>query len=89
LPLRIQTGHYARNNVPSEQRYCLCCNYIVNIEDEFHVVFICPCYTAIINKYIPHYYINRHLCVIGVPFCLDDVIKGYNNNKLYDFGISI
>jgi len=59
LPLRIQTCHYARNNVPREQRYCLCYNSIANIEDEFHVVFIFPCYTVIRNKYIPHYYINR------------------------------
>jgi len=59
LPLRIQNGRYARNNVPREQRYCLCCKSIVDIEDEFHVVFICPCYTAIINEYYYHYYINR------------------------------
>ena len=59
LPLRIQNGRYARNNVPREQRYCLCCKSIVDIEDEFHVVLLCPCYTAIINEYIPHYYINR------------------------------
>ena len=59
LPLRIQTGHYARNNVPREHRYCLCCNSIANIEDEFHVVFINPSYTALRNKYIPLYYTNR------------------------------
>jgi len=53
LPLRIQTGRYARNNVPREQRYFLCCNSIANIEDEFHVVVICSCYTALrINTYI-------------------------------------
>jgi len=59
LLLRIQTSRYARNNVSREQRYCLCYNSIANIEDEFHVVFICPCYTTLRNKYIPHYVINR------------------------------
>jgi len=33
--------------------------YIVNIEDEFNVVFICSCYIIIRNKYIPHYYDNK------------------------------
>ena len=34
-------------------------------------------------------FIREVMCVIGVPLCLDNVIKGYNNNKLYDFSISI
>jgi len=59
LPLRTQTDCYARNNVPREQRYCLCCNSIANIKGEFHVVFTFPCYTALRNKYTPHYYTNR------------------------------
>ena len=33
--------------------------YIVNIEDEFNVVFICSCYIIIRNKYIPYYYDNK------------------------------
>ncbi len=39
-PLRIQTGRYARNNTPRNERYCLCCNSR-DIEDEFHFVCIC------------------------------------------------
>ena len=34
--LRIQTGRYARNKIPRNERYCQCCNY-VDIEDEYYI----------------------------------------------------
>ena len=39
-PLRIQTGRYARTNIPRNERYCQCCDQR-DIQDEFH--FICKC----------------------------------------------
>ena len=57
-PLKIQTGRYARNNIPRHERYCECCN-LNDIEDEYHFVCICPTYLNIRNKFIQQYfYIN-------------------------------
>ena len=54
-PLRIQTVRFSRNNLPRNERYCLCCN-TRDIEDEFHFVCICPCYTQIRTKFIKRFY---------------------------------
>jgi exonuclease III len=57
-PLRIQTGRYASNNTPRNERYCLVCNSN-DIEDEFHFVCICRCYINIRRKYLKRFfYIN-------------------------------
>jgi len=57
-PLRIQTGRYAQNNIPRNERYCLCCNS-VDLEDEYHFICICRCYIDLRNKYISRiFYIN-------------------------------
>ncbi|XP_052255506.1 uncharacterized protein LOC127861165 [Dreissena polymorpha] len=49
--LRIQTGRYGRNNIPRNERYCVCCNSR-DIEDEFHFVCICPCFSVLRQKYL-------------------------------------
>jgi len=54
-PLRIQTGRYTRNNIPREERYCLCCNQR-DIEDEFHFICVCSCYRLLRQKYIKRFY---------------------------------
>ena len=60
LPLRIQTGRYARNRIPRNERICLCCSNagLLNpdIEDEFHFLLKCPCFDELRHKYIPQYY---------------------------------
>ena len=57
-PLRIQTGRYTRNNIPREERYCLCCNQR-DIEDEFYFICVCSCSRLLRQKYIKRfYYIN-------------------------------
>jgi len=57
-PLSIQTGRYARNNIPRNERYCLCCN-VFDLEDEYHFICICRCYTDLRKKYISRiFYIN-------------------------------
>lgn len=58
--LRIQTGRYARNRIPRNERYCQYCN-TNDLEDEFHFVLICPCYSEIRNKlikYVINLYVN-------------------------------
>jgi len=57
-PLRIQTGRYARNNIPRNERYCQCCDQR-DIEDEFHFICKCPCFQQLRQKYIKIvYYVN-------------------------------
>jgi len=57
-PLRIQTGRFSNNRIAREERYCICCNSR-DIEDEYHFIIICPCYTDIRKKYIKSYYLKR------------------------------
>ena len=57
-PLRIQTGRYAQNNIPRNERYCLCCNDL-DLEDEYHFICICRCFTDLRKRYISRiFYIN-------------------------------
>ena len=56
--LRIQSGRYARNAIPRNERYCLCCQ-TANIEDIFHFILICPCYRELRERYINNYYYHR------------------------------
>jgi hypothetical protein len=57
-PLRIQTGRYSRNNIPREERYCLCCNQR-DIEDEFHFICVCACFRLLRQQNIKRiYYMN-------------------------------
>ena len=57
LPLRIQTGRYV-NPTPREERHCLYCN-TSDIEDEFHFVCICSCYSDLRKRYLKKcYYIK-------------------------------
>ena len=61
LPLRIQTGRYNRNNIPRNQRYCLCCQQD-DLEDEFHFVCICPCFLELRKKYIKRFLLCAPIC---------------------------
>jgi len=56
--LRIQTGRYANNRTPRNERYCLFCN-MHDLEDEFHFVCVCPAYKTLREKYLKTYYYNR------------------------------
>ena len=56
--LKIVTGRYAVNRVSREQRICTLCG-LREIEDDFHFVIKCPAYSAIISKYISHYFYRR------------------------------
>ena len=47
--LRIETGRYSSPKLHRNERTCSICP--TNIEDEFHVIFICPLYDSIRTKY--------------------------------------
>lgn len=57
-PLRIQTGRYAINRIPRDQRHCNCCNTL-DIEDEYHFICICSCFSNIRKKYLHKYYHSK------------------------------
>ena len=46
--LKIETGRHIRPRVPREQRVCLTCGVL---EDEQHVIFVCPLYNGIRREY--------------------------------------
>ena len=46
--LKIETGRYSRPFVQRADRVCTICNIL---EDEYHVVFVCPVYQTLRIKY--------------------------------------
>ena len=55
--LAIESGRWARPvRIPIEERKCVYCDLL---EDEFHFVLECKCYTELRNKYIPRYFFRR------------------------------
>jgi len=54
-PLRIQTGRYTNDNRPRNERYCMVCN-LHDIEDEYHFICICPCFSNVRKQYIDKKY---------------------------------
>ena len=47
--LEIEHGRY--QNIPREQTLCKLCN-LKQVELEYHFLLICPCYTALRQKYL-------------------------------------
>jgi hypothetical protein len=60
--LRIETGRHGSNMIDRKLRTCQLCNS-VDIEDEYHFVLICPCYTDLRIMYIPLYYREKKVCL--------------------------
>ena len=52
--LRVETGRWDKPPVPYAQRKCQICD--IEIEDEFHFMFVCPLYNADRTKLLPRYY---------------------------------
>ena len=52
--LEIERGR--RTNVPRNVRYCMFCSEkgLTHIEDEFHVLLVCPLYEQLRVRYLPH-----------------------------------
>jgi hypothetical protein len=56
--LRIETGRYGANRLPRNERICRLCDNN-DIEDEFHFIFVCNCYSNIRSLYIKPFYYRR------------------------------
>jgi len=56
--LSVETGRYASNRTPHNERYCLICNSI-DLEDEYHFLLICNMYTDIRKKNIDKCYYEK------------------------------
>jgi hypothetical protein len=56
--LRIETGRYGQNRIERGERTCNVCQSR-DIEDEFHMICVCPCYRLIRKRYIDKYYYER------------------------------
>ena len=56
MKLNVHLGRY--NNVPYHERICDFCN-TKEIDDEYHILLICPFHSDIRTKYIPYYYSNK------------------------------
>jgi hypothetical protein len=52
--LRIETGRHGSNRIYRHLSTCQLCSS-VDIEDEYHFVFVCPCYKDLRIMYIPLY----------------------------------
>ena len=59
--LNIEIGRH--NKIDRQDRKCIRCN-LNDIEDEFHIVLICPDYINSRNAYIPKYYSYRPCVVV-------------------------
>ena len=57
-PLRIQSGRCARNSIPRNESYCLCCQ-TTNIEDIFHFILVCSCYRELRESCLNNYYYHK------------------------------
>ena len=55
--LKCETGTWARPKIPAEERVCLVCN---EIEDEVHIVCVCPLYSTLHEKYISNEFITEN-----------------------------
>ena len=40
-PFRIETGRYGASRLPEHERKCLCCASDMQIENEYHALFVC------------------------------------------------
>ena len=56
--LNIEVGRHGSNRVDRHRRLCLLCN-TTDIEDEFHLVLICPIYLHFRKRHIKPYFYKR------------------------------
>ena len=54
----ILLGRYKNNKTLRDQRFCHFCN-TSDIEDEYHFVCICPCFSKVRRKFLKEYYYIR------------------------------
>ena len=56
--LPIQTGRYKKDKIARNERYCMYCGSR-DIEDTYHFICICPCYSTLGSRYIDKFYFLR------------------------------
>lgn len=56
--LRVHTGRYGRPNIPRNERFCLYCGS-QDVEDVYHFICICPCYTNLRKSFLDRVYYTR------------------------------
>ena len=56
--LRIQTGRYDKNKIARNEIYCMYCGSR-DIEDTYHFICICPCYSTLRSRYFDKIYFLR------------------------------
>ena len=56
--LNVQSGRYANNRIPRNERICKLCN-MEEVEDEYHFVLICPKYMQLRKKYISDFFYTK------------------------------
>ena len=61
--LRIHTGRYENNKIARNERYCMYCGSR-DIEDTYHFICICPCYSTLRSIYIDKFYFFRRFTKI-------------------------
>ena len=55
---RIQNGRYEKNKIARNEIYFMYCGSR-DIEDTYHFICICPCYSTLRSKYIDQFYFVR------------------------------
>ena len=56
--LRIEAGRYSRNRIERHERLCELCTS-GQVEDEYHFLFECSCYSQLRFQYIPVFFTTR------------------------------
>ena len=86
--LRIETGRYARPYIDRERRVCILCNIV---EDEEHVIFVCPLYSAVRLKHRQVLSVNNTIksilnptreFIINIACLLHDIESSRNDMNL-------
>ena len=68
--LRIETGRYTKPKTPKNDRKCTICP--LRVEDEHHVIFVCPLYSSVRRKY--HDFMSKHHTITSIinPVTIQD-----------------
>ena len=76
--LRIETGRYGQNRLDRSERTCEVCQ-TRDIEDEFHMLFVCPRYRLLRKRYIDKYFYERPSMLKLTQLLLSSNDKTLNN----------
>jgi len=79
--LRIQSGRFARNRIDRHLRICQLCEKH-DIEDEFHMILVCPSYMSLRKKYI-----KKNIYTRPSVYKLVELFKSENRSSLLNLSI--